>query len=117
MKFAVIVFETAADFAKRDDPTYMGAHGAYAKALAEAGIAAGGAGLQSPSSAVTVKLQGGKQHVHDGPFADSKEQVGGIYIIDVPDMETAMKWAARCPNAALAGVEVRPLIPPMPPRA
>lgn len=114
MKFAVLVMESEKDFASRADPQYMGAHIAYAQALAKAGVAAGGAGLEGPAKAVTVKLQGGKQHVHDGPFADTKEQVGGFYVIDVPDMETAIKWAAKCPNASIAGVEVRPLLAPPP---
>lgn len=116
MLYAVIVYETQQDFAERSDPAtapaYMGLHMAYGKALAEAGIAAGGAGLLPPATATTVRLRDGKRHVQDGPFADSKEQVGGFYLINVPTLDDALKWAAKCPNASRAGVEVRPVLEP-----
>lgn len=118
MTYAILVHETAADFAERTDPVkgpaYMGAHFAYAQALAQAGVAAGGAGLHAPATATTVRVRDGRRHVQDGPFADTKEQVGGFYLIEVPDLDTALEWAAKCPNAARAGVEVRPLLPSPP---
>jgi hypothetical protein len=115
MKFAISVIETPEDFAARTDPktaaSYMGAHFQYAMALRNAGVAAGGAGLQPPHTATTLRVRDGKRHVQDGPFADTKEQIGGFYLIDVPDLDTALEWAAKCPNATRAGVEVRPLLP------
>jgi hypothetical protein len=118
MKYAVLVYETQADFAERAHPTngpkYMGSHFAYAQSLQTAGVSAGGAGLQPPSTATTVRIRNGARSVQDGPFADSKEQVGGFYLIDVPDLDAAIAWAAKCPNASRSGVEIRPLLAPPP---
>jgi hypothetical protein len=118
MKFAIMVYETAADFAKRNDPqqaqAYWGAYAAYSKALTDAGIARGGAGLLPPSAAVTVRLRGEKRTVQDGPFAETKEMLGGIFLIEVADQETALEWAARCPAAATGAVELRAELPPIP---
>jgi hypothetical protein len=58
-----------------------------------------------------VRLRDGQRHVQDGPYADTKEQLGGFYLIDVPDLDAALDWAARCPTAADGAVEVRPLVP------
>jgi hypothetical protein len=68
----------------------------------------GGAGLQPPPLGTTVRERDGKRHVQDGPYADTKEQLGGFYEIDVPDLDTALDWAARCPSASTGAVEVRP---------
>lgn len=118
MKFAVIVYETAEDVALRSDPKtapgYMAAYGAYSKALSDAGVAAGGAGLQPPATATTLRIRNGKRAVQDGPYADSKEQLGGFFVLDVPDLDTALQWAAKCPAAASGCVEVRPLLGPPP---
>jgi hypothetical protein len=112
MQFTILVYETEADFSARADErrkdAYWGAYRAYTKALADAGVMTGGAGLQPPHLATTVRHQGGQRHVQDGPYAEVKEQLGGYYIIDVPDLDHALDWAARCPAASRAGVEVRP---------
>jgi hypothetical protein len=118
MKYAVMVYETQAELDARNDPQrqgeYWAAYFAYSKALAEAGVSAGGAGLQAPHTATTVRLRGNKRQVQDGPFADTKEQLGGFFLIDVPDLDKALEWAARCPAAATGSVEVRPMLPPPP---
>jgi hypothetical protein len=118
MQFALIVYETDADAAARSNPATVQQHMApwfaYSKALAEAGIARGGAGLQTHADATTVKLRDGKRQVHDGPFADTKERLGGFFVIEVPNLDKALEWAARCPAAASGSVEVRPLLPPPP---
>ena len=80
-------------------------------ALRDAGVMVGGAGLQLPEVATTVKLHEGKRLVQDGPYADTKEQLGGYFIIDVPDLDTALDWAARCPVAPGSVIEVRPNVP------
>jgi hypothetical protein len=87
----------------------MAAGRAYGEALQAAGVFVAGAGLESPQKATTVRLRDGKRQVHDGPFAETKEFLGGFGIIDVPDLETALDWAARHPAAAFAAIEVRPL--------
>ena len=58
-----------------------------------------------------MRVVDGKRRVQDGPFADTKEQLGGFFVIDVPDLDTALSWAARCPAAASGAVEVRPNLP------
>ena len=118
MKFAVVVYETQEDFALRSNPAtvgpYMAAYMAYSKALAEAGVADGGAGLHPPATATSIRIRDGKQTVQDGPFIESKEQVGGFFLLNVPDLETALKWAAKCPSASSGGVEVRAVLSPPP---
>jgi hypothetical protein len=109
MKYAILVYETEQDI--RDRPQTMPAYSAYSQSLAEAGVAAGGAALHPSHTATTIRLQNGQRNVQDGPYADTKEQLGGMFIIDVPDLDTAMDWAARCPAASNCAVEVRPLLP------
>jgi hypothetical protein len=87
------------------------AYGAYTEALKKAGALAGSNRLQPSSSATTVRIADGKSQVLDGPFVDSKEQVGGYYLIDVPDLDAALSWAARCPGAGHGVIEVRPVWP------
>ena len=112
MKYTILVYENTADFATRTDAArkdaYWGAYRAYTKALADAGVMVGGAGLQPPPLATTVRLRDGKRQVQDGPFADTKEQLGGYYVIEVPGLDQALDWAARCPSASSGSVEVRP---------
>jgi hypothetical protein len=111
MKYTILIYETVGDFNDRADASrkgpYWGAYQAYTKALHEAGVMAGGAALQPPQAAGTVRRRGEKRHVQDGPFADTKEQLGGCYVIDVPDLDQALEWASRCPAAATGAVEVR----------
>lgn len=112
MKYALLIHETPAQIAKRsnqDAPAYWAAWMAFSKAVAEAGVMAGGAGLEVPSRATTLRVSANKHRVEDGPFADSKELFGGFYIIDVPDHETAMTWARRVP-VENGSVEVRPVL-------
>jgi len=85
------------------------AYGAYTEALKKAGVLAGSNRLQPSSSATTVRVADGKSQVLDGPFVDSKEQIGGYYMIDVPDLDAALSWAARCPGAGHGVIEVRPV--------
>ena len=71
----------------------------------------GGAALQPPAVATTVRQRDGKREVQDGPYAEAKEQLGGYCVIDVPDLDQALAWAARCPAASTGAVEVRPNLP------
>jgi hypothetical protein len=81
----------------------------YSEDLAKAGVIRGGSELKPTSTATTVRVRGGKRQVTDGPFAETKEQLGGFYLIDVPNLEAALDWAARCPSAHDGSIEVRPL--------
>ena len=108
MKYALLVHQSQETFDHRDD-AMIAAGRAYGEALQAAGIFVGGAGLDSPQAATTVSLRGGKRQVHDGPYAETKEFLGGFGIIDVPNLDTALEWAARHPAAAYSSIEIRPL--------
>ena len=115
MKYTILIYENEVDFATRSDEkrkeAYWGAYRAYTQALTQAGVMIGGAGLQLPGRATTIRLRAGKRQVQDGPFAEAKEQLGGYYVIDVPDLDRALDWAARCPAASTGTIEVRPNLP------
>ncbi len=88
----------------------MGAYAAYTEALREAGVFVGGDPLEPTSAAATVRVTAdGTTSVLDGPYADTKEQLGGYYIVNVADHDTALTWAARCPCASHGAVEARPI--------
>ena len=120
MQYMLIFTEPQSEFDRRNDPAqapaYWGGWTAYIGALRQAGIIVNGDGLQPPQTATTVRVRDGKRLVQDGPFADTKEQLGGYFVIEVPDLDTALAWAARSPSAAVGAVEVRPVLPP-PPKA
>ncbi len=87
----------------------VAAYTAYTEALTKAGVLKDANRLQDSDVASTVRVTNGKSHVLDGPFAESKEQLGGYYLIDVADREAALAWAAKCPGADHGVVEVRPV--------
>ena len=87
------------------NPAYM----AYTQALHDAKVWRAGDRLQPTTHATTVRMVDGKTEVLNGPYAETKEQLGGYYLIDVPDLDAALSWAARCPGASFGRVEVRPL--------
>jgi hypothetical protein len=117
MQYMLMLNETAAEFARRTDPAetqaYWGGWNAFIGAMAQAGVIVKGDGLQGPMLATTVRVLDGKRHVQDGPFADTKEQLGGYFVIEVPDLDAALDWAAKAPCALTGSVEVRPVLPPM----
>jgi hypothetical protein len=87
------------------------AYMAYTQALHDAGVFVAGSQLAPSTTATTVRVAtDGKTSVLDGPYAETKEQLGGYYLIDVPDLDAAISWAARCPGAAYGSIEVRPLV-------
>jgi hypothetical protein len=87
----------------------MAAYNAYAEALEKAGAVVASHRLQPVASATTVRVVNGKSQVLNGPYADSKEQLGGYFLIEAPDLDAALSWAARCPGASHGIVEVRPV--------
>jgi hypothetical protein len=86
----------------------MQAFQAYAQALNEAGILASAEVLQQSDATTTITLAGGELVVQDGPFADTLEQLGGTFVIDVPDLDAAIEWARQAPSASWGHVEIRP---------
>ena len=85
------------------------AYMAYAGAMQQAGILRAGERLRPADTATTVRVTDGKSQVLNGPYAETKEQLGGFFIIDVPDLDAALSWAARCPGASHGTIEVRPI--------
>ncbi len=114
MQFALIIYHTREEFAMRkndySDP-HLGAWRAYYTALVEAGVYVGANELEVPETGTTVRLEEGKRRVQDGPYADAKEQLAGFIILELPSVDAALEWAARCSGASLGAVEVRPLAP------
>jgi hypothetical protein len=110
MQYMLLIYEDdAARVANMDE--WMPHCAAYAEAMKKAGIYVCGERLRAASTTTRVRVAAGKTHVVDGPYAEAKEQLGGFHIIDVPDLDTALVWAARCPSAARGFVEVRPVWP------
>ena len=94
---------------KAEQEQGMAAYTAYTEALKQAGVWKGSNRLQPTATATTVRMFDGKPQVLDGPYVESKEQIGGYYLIDVADLDAAISWAARCPGASHGTVEVRPV--------
>jgi hypothetical protein len=88
-----------------------GAYLAYTEALQKAGVMVGGGRLRPTATATTVRVANGKTNVLNGPYAETKEQLGGYYLIDAADLDAALAWAARCPGASHGTIEVRPIWP------
>lgn len=114
MKVMLLAWETPEEFSRRDKPepeftAYMGEWFAFSQGLAEKNPVDAGAALQPPETATTVSIRDGKRLVEDGPFPDTKEQLGGFFILDAPDLDTAAEWAKACPSANDGHVDVRVL--------
>lgn len=114
MQYMLIFRQGDEEFNKAKDPLqagpYFGAWQAYMGAMGQAGIMLNGHGLQAPETATFVQIRGGKRQVQDGPFADTKEHLGGYVVIEVATLDDALEWAARSPSSSSASVEVRPVL-------
>jgi hypothetical protein len=112
MQYLFLLYSQEAGWAamtKEQQEQGVAAYTAYGEALKKAGVLKGSNRLQPVATATTVKLVDGKSQVLDGPYVDSKEQLGGYYMVEVPDLDTALEWAARCPGASHGTIEVRPI--------
>jgi hypothetical protein len=112
VQFMLLIYETEEDFSIRANgrnDALIGAWRAYYRALVDAGIYVSGAPLDAPASGATVRVHNGERRVQDGPYADTKEQLGGQLVLELPSLDAALEWAARCPTAATGAVEVRAL--------
>jgi len=111
MQYMIINYVQPRDAAESGQPDPDGpAWGAYTQALIAAGVMRGGNALKPAFSATTVRVRDGGRDVQDGPYADTKEHLGGYYVIDVPDLDAALEWAAKNPAASTGAVEVRPIL-------
>lgn len=116
MEYMLLFYLNETDVRQRENPetapAYWGAWMAYVGAVDASGLATDGRGLQPPETATTVRLREGRRQVQDGPFADTREQLGGYYVLKTETLDEALEWAARAPCASTGGVEVRPVLPP-----
>jgi hypothetical protein len=112
MKYMLLIYgdeSRMTDAPKAEASQMMPAYFAYTEAMMKAGILRAGDRLAATSTATTVRSPEGKTKILNGPYAETKEQLGGYYIIEVPDLDAALSWAARCPGAASGTIEVRPI--------
>lgn len=112
MEYLIAFYEDDAAFAARarNDEAFWQPWQAYFRDLGEAGVMRAGAPLHDAERAVTVRTATDKRVVHDGPYADTKEQLGGFCVIDVPSLDAALHWAERCPASREGAVEIRPIL-------
>jgi len=111
MKYVLLIYEDEAIYGGEETALYqeiVAAHQAFGPSLGAA--MQGGAGLEPTATATTVRTRGGEKILHDGPFAETKEQLGGFYLIEVADLDAAIAIAKALPVAADASIEIRPLI-------
>jgi hypothetical protein len=112
MKYMLLLFSSDEIFAQmpaKEQGEAMAAYGTFGAALTKAGALVASNRLRPASTATTVRSSGSDFKVMDGPFAESKEELGGFYLTDVPDLDAALKWAKQCPGARHGVVEVRPI--------
>lgn len=112
MQYLLLIYADEAGFktASREDGERMyAAYGAYTQAMKAAGVLVAADRLQPTATASTVRVRNDKTEVLDGPYAETKEQLGGYYLVEVPDLDAALTWAARCPGASHGSIEVRPI--------
>ncbi len=98
------------ELSREEQARWLGAYKAYMQAMEQAGVLRDSKGLQPTTNATTVRIRDGKTQVQDGPYAESKESLGGFHLIEVPDLDQALAWAARSPTALHGSVEVRPVV-------
>ncbi len=112
MQYLLMIYGNEADSktaSKEDNERMYAAYGAYTQAMKAAGVMVGADRLQPSATASTVRVRKDKTEVLDGPYAETKEQLAGYYLVEVPDLDAALVWAARCPGAQHGTIEVRPV--------
>jgi hypothetical protein len=113
MKFLLTIYSDESGWTNaspEDVQRIMEAYGAFGQAAQDAGVLLGGEGLQPTSTATTVRVRDGDTLTTDGPFAETREQLGGYYLLDCKDLDEAIGWASRIPDATHGSVEVRPVM-------
>lgn len=113
MKYAILIYEDETRWinmtpAERDPA--MAEYMTYGQSLIDAGLMTGGEELHPTTMATTVRVREGKVRTSDGPFAETKEQLGGFFLVEAESLEVALAWAAKCPGARTGSVEVRPIV-------
>ena len=112
MQYLLLIYDNESEELKwspEEMGRVVGAYRAYTQAIKESGVWLSSNRLRPTADATTVRAPGGKASVLNGPFAETKEQLAGYYLIDVPDLDAALSWAKRCPGAAYGAIAVRPV--------
>ena len=112
MRYLCLIYSNerdAANASAEQQSTVMAEYNAFTNEVNVAGINLAGEALQPTSTATTVRVQNGKTVTTDGPFAETKEQLGGYYLLNCKDLDEAIKWAAKIPGAKYGSIEVRPI--------
>jgi hypothetical protein len=113
MNYLLLIYRSEAGLSQMtptDRKQVTAAYGAFTQSIVQSGHFKGGDGLQPTSTATTVRVREGKTLATDGPFAETREQLAGYYMIDAKDLDTAIGIAARIPNAKDGSVEIRPVM-------
>jgi len=113
MKFIALIYNDESRYSEataEETAATFQAHGEFGQAAGEAGVFSGGDGLQPTVTATTVRVRDGERMLTDGPYAETKEQLGGYYALECKDLDEALAWAARIPEAKTGAIEVRPVI-------
>ena len=111
MKYVLLIYNDEKSWAKMSETErgqMFAEYGQFTQQIKDSKHYVTGAPLQPTPTATSVRVREGKRLVTDGPFAETREQLGGFYMINVPDLDTALDWAARCPHTAGRVIEVRP---------
>jgi hypothetical protein len=112
VKYLLLIYASEANestMSPEEGGKLMQAYGAYTEALIKAGAMLSAERLRPVTDATSVKVRSGKTEVLNGPYAETREQLGGYYLINVPDLDAALSWAARCPSSSYGTIEVRPI--------
>lgn len=112
MKYLVLIYDSEqlmASMKPSEVDALMSEYFAYTEAMKKAGVYVAGEALQPTNTATTIRTRNGKTAHTDGPFAETKEALGGFYMLEVPNLDEALKWGAKCPSAKIGSIEVRPI--------
>ncbi len=114
MQYLLLIYGTESHWAKQakgEQDKMLQEYGEFTQSIAKSGHLRGGNELDTTSKATTVRVRDGKRLITDGPFAETKEQLGGYYLVEAKDLDEAIGIAARIPSARMGSIEVRPIIP------
>ena len=112
MRYLLMIYSPESHYAtmsERDMGELMAAYGSFTEDIGASGAMQGAERLKPTATATTVRIRNGKTAVTDGPFAETKEHLGGYYLIDVKDLDEAIAWAAKVPTATYGSIEIRPI--------
>ena len=110
MRYALLIYVEPWESTPEQDVEVMNSYNAFTRSAVAADVMRGGEALHEAKTATSVRVRNGQTLVTDGPFAETKEEFGGFYLIEAPDLDAAIKWAAQIPGAVRGTIEVRPVV-------